>query len=130
MAAKKRGKKDFLLIEGTVYPFDVLVTTEGHGDVLEHIANKGYDLSEEEKSLLEMEGVGRTTMLKGGQVVIRLRKEKTKIGIDVPTLSHEISHATYFILSRIGIKHTDESDEAFAYLNGYFMKKCLDHYDI
>lgn len=44
---------------------------------------------------------------------------------DLSILTHECSHATYQILSHLGIKHTDESDEAYAYLHGYIFGVAL-----
>lgn len=38
---------------------------------------------------------------------------------DYGSLIHEIEHCTFEILNSRGIKHTDDSDEAFAYLLGW-----------
>ena len=42
---------------------------------------------------------------------------------DYGTLLHEIEHCTFEILNSRGIKHTDESDEAFAYLFGWLYEE-------
>jgi hypothetical protein len=42
---------------------------------------------------------------------------------DYGILVHEISHGVFFILDHIGMKHTLDSDEAFAYLQGYMFRE-------
>ena len=49
---------------------------------------------------------------------------------DVPTtigkysdLVHEIEHATFYLLKSRGLQHTEESDEAYAYLSGYIFEQ-------
>lgn len=46
---------------------------------------------------------------------------------DYGTLAHEIFHAVTFILTRIGMSLTNESDEAYAYLIGYLTKEIYKH---
>jgi len=123
-------KKEFLLIEGTVYPFDVLITTADDKKVFSYIENKkSYKLSEKEKEAMFLSGNGKTTQLIGGQVIIRLKKYKTKIGFNLDTLVHEIEHAVWFIFSKVGIEHNDGSDEAFAYFQAYLVREALDFWD-
>lgn len=122
----KKDKLKFLLIKGTVYPYDVLVTTATTEEIIKYIENKkNYKLDEEEKKHLPMEGNGRTIMLLGGQTIVRLREAKTSIGIELDCLSHELNHAVFFIFDRIGIKHTTDSDEAFCYYQQYLLKEVL-----
>ena len=122
----KKDKLKFFLIKGTVYPFDVLVTTANDEEVFNYIENnKKYKLNDEEKSLLEIHGNGKTTMLLGGQVIVRLKKAKTSIAIELDVLSHELNHAVFFVFDRVGIKHTMDSDEAFCYYQQYLLKEVL-----
>jgi hypothetical protein len=45
---------------------------------------------------------------------------------DVPTLAHEISHATFKILGYVGVPvENDAANEAFCYLMGYLMQEAL-----
>lgn len=39
--------------------------------------------------------------------------------MEYATLVHEIEHTVFYLFERIGIQHTRESDEAYAYLQGY-----------
>jgi len=127
---KKQTKSHFLLIGKTIFPFDILITTASDIELHKYVEKtKHYKFSEGEKRDLEMEGHGRTCMLENGATIIRLEKTKNKIGIDIPTLTHEIEHAVFFILNRVGITHTKESDEIFSYYQAYVMKEALDYFD-
>jgi hypothetical protein len=126
----KKSKNEFILIEGTIFPFDILYTTACDHKLYGYIEkNKKYKLNDEEKEKLIIRGKARTVQLLGGQVIIRLQKEKTKIGIDLPILSHEIEHAIYFILSECGITHNDGDDELYGYYQQYLLKYILNKID-
>ena len=108
--------KLFIVNHGT-YPFDVLVCIGiSHTEICDHIEKKkGYKLSDEEFEKLEMQGNGRTIMLKNGATVLRIKNLKSKTTF-YATLTHEIFHAVEFLFDRVGIKHdTETSGEAFAY---------------
>lgn len=125
-----KKKNEFILIEGTIFPFDILYTTACDHKVYKYIEqNKKYKLNDEEKEKLIITGKGKTIQLRGGQVILRLLKEKTKIGIDLAILSHEIEHAIYFILNKCGVQHTEASDELYGYYQQYLMKYILDKLD-
>lgn len=64
---------------------------------------------------------GKTALLSGGDVVIWVRKS-----FDIKTIVHEIFHAVYFVMDKVGIMLTNCSDEAFAYLAGYIGEKVFD----
>lgn len=126
---KKVSKKEYYLVKGTVFPFDILITLFDDDKLIKFIEKTmGYELDQEEKNKLPMNGVGRSIMLKGGQTIIRLRKEKTILGYDLPTLAHEIEHAIFFIMDKVGIKHTEDSDEVFAYYQAYVLRECLENF--
>jgi hypothetical protein len=61
-------------------------------------------------------------MFNGGQSVIWLYKKPSNIE-DLSFLNHEIFHAVYCILERVGITLTESSEETFAYLTQYLTKK-------
>ena len=42
-------------------------------------------------------------------------------------LAHEIFHCAEFILSKVGIKLSNKSDEAYAYLIGYITENIFNH---
>lgn len=123
-------KPIFLLIKNSIYPYDILVSVSTYNELIKYIEkDRKYVLSEVEKEKLEMDGVGRTVMLRGGQTIIRLESAKTSLGIDIADLTHEIEHAVFFIFERIGIKHSIDSDEAFAYYQAYIMREVLNYFE-
>jgi len=128
---KNKTKPIFLLIKHTVFPFDVLVSVSTDEELKKYVdKNLGYKLSEKEMDCLEIEGDARTVMLHGGQVIIRLKREnRLSWGVDLSDLAHEIEHAAFFILNRIGVKHTNESDEVFAYYQAYLLRECLKNFE-
>ena len=66
---------------------------------------------------------GRCVMLSSNLTVIRLRKQPKKYDM-MSVISHEVFHATSFILERIGMKlEVLVSDEAYAYMIGFLTTK-------
>ncbi len=127
---KERNKPRLCLIEHTIFPSDILIAVSTREELIKYIEqNKKYKLSEYEIEKLEIKGRGKCTILEGGQIIISLKKQKTNIGIDVVDLTHEIEHAVFLIFERIGIKHTNDSDEVFAYYSSYIMEQALNYFD-
>ncbi len=119
--------KDFLLIRGTVFPFDVLVTTENTSNLLSYIGQHEIELTPEEVEALEMEDNvrGKTIPLSNKSIVIRLRDKR-----DVPVISHEISHAIFAMMEVVGIHLCEHTDEVFAYLQQYYLEEIMNHYKL
>ena len=117
----KKTKNIFILIERTIFPYDILFSVGATDkEIFEYIEkNKKYKLSDKEKECLELGGCGKTTQLQTGHIVIRVRKEKTEIGFDLSVLVHEISHAVFLVMDRLGVTHTDSSDEVYAYYQAF-----------
>ena len=93
---------------------------ERHEEIVKNIEKSSYKLDDEEKEKLWMNGNGRTIMLRGGQTIIRL---DTK---DFATLSHEVFHAVFFLMDKIKIQLTSESEEAFAYAIQFLTNKIIE----
>ena len=109
------------VVSWEIFPFDVLVFLGAkRDDVLKEIHKYGYDLDDEEKEHLIMYGTGRTVILKGGHTILWLNFYPKK-GSGV--LSHEIAHAVYFTLAKVGIKIEDNCEELFAYMIEYLTNK-------
>ncbi len=116
-------KKQIFIVDNGTYPFDTVVCIGVEVAEIEKYLKKKYDfdLSSEEKDALYMDGVGRTTQLEGGMIVLRLRDIKNDF---YPNLAHEIFHSVEFLLSKVGMIHDpNKSSEAFAYQIGYLTKK-------
>jgi hypothetical protein len=54
--------------------------------------------------------------------LIWLQEVPTTVG-KYSDLVHEIEHATFYLLKSRGLQHTEESDEAYAYLSGYIFEQ-------
>lgn len=106
----------FLIVSHAGYPFDVLVTIGATGEqILERLERYEVELSKKRRRLiLKPCRVGRTIMLGSNQTLIMLAQ-----WLDTPRdhaiLAHEIFHAVTLLFGRIGIQHSDSSDEAYAY---------------
>lgn len=64
----------------------------------------------------------------GTDVYIGFQKDKLKPSL----IAHECLHATCYILDYVGIKLTEESEEAYTYLVGYLIDevyKLIDRYE-
>lgn len=62
---------------------------------------------------------GRTMQL--GSIVVVLLKQK-----DIHTAVHELFHATEFHFDIIGLKHSDDSSEAWAYYLAFLVKEFIE----
>lgn len=108
-----------------MYDHDVLVY---FGDVLDVAGSLSEYLSKDE--IIEfvscMKGTfsGRTLQIPGKGTLIYMPEEPCDAK-SFATLSHEIFHAAYLILQKIGVTCTDDSDEAYAYLIGYLTERIL-----
>lgn len=65
---------------------------------------------------------GAFTVEETGYTLIWLSKFPESVG-DYGSLIHEIEHCTFDILNSRGVKHSDDSDEAFAYLLGWLYEE-------
>lgn len=59
---------------------------------------------------------------KGGQILIVLPKLPDTIE-RLGTLNHEILHAVFFTLKKVGVVYSNESEESYTYLYGYLTEK-------
>ena len=120
---KQKQSKTFV-ISYELYPFDVMVTTAELSQIVKQNAARGYQLSDEEKQLLEMEGDGRTVMLDGRQTIIRLKREPV-CPETIAFMVHEVFHAVEILFDRIGLSLCRQSAEAYAYAIQYLTQEIL-----
>lgn len=121
-----KSKSLNIIIPLIVYPFDVMVSIAESDDVLfDKLKTKGIDITGIDFSHSSSQK-GRTIIFRSNQTLIRIYK----LG-ETPefygTLAHEIFHAVEFIAEKIGLKLTDDSDEAYAYLIGYITTEIYKH---
>lgn len=107
----------------TLNPFGVrlLITAGTDREDIFRLFKKTFKraLSEDEKKQIQTTALGRTSMLEDHTIVLWIKGT----GIEwVPTLAHEANHVTHFVLENAGVKLCNESDEVFAYLNGFIVR--------
>ena len=72
---------------------------------------------------LPKHNTGRTWQLSTGQQVVHMQMPMG--ATQIALLSHEVLHAISFVLRSAGIEHTNETEEAYAYLHQYVMQQVL-----
>lgn len=97
-------KQDYFVIEGGTFGQNVFVfITEDTSMVREYSVGMNFDSA-------------ACTVEEDGVVIMWFPKNPTK-GL----LAHEMEHATYMILNRCGVPHTDDTDEVYAYQINYLI---------
>lgn len=110
-------KKKYFFIHWHIFPFETLVCLGlSRKDILSIIKRRKYTLSDEEDKVLNMNGNGKSIMLRNG-VTILWTKFYPKPGSGV--VAHEIDHVIDFITERVGITKDQNCDELFAYMDEY-----------
>ena len=116
-------KKIIQLISWEIYPFDVLfVSGVTEKEIIDHISKKyEYKLDEVEALRLDFSTKkGKTVMLKNGTTILWVWNKD-----DIGVIAHEVFHVVDFLFEKIGITHSDDSDEAWAYAIEYLVKKIV-----
>lgn len=123
-----RKNKFFKIIKYEIYPFDILLTCgTTKQDIIDHIEKiSGYPVIEEDKIHFDLPGNGKTIMLEGGQTVMWFKEFNPEYSFHIGTIAHEAFHAVHFLFSKMNIKLSFDSDEAFAYAIGYVAKKVFE----
>jgi len=102
------------IIYGTIYPFDVMVSTETNFNKLhKFLIDKLPEESHDEIDSELMSSDGRTIMFSTGQTIIQINTLTPNI------IAHEIFHAVFFFMMKINTPLNMDTNEAYAYLVGY-----------
>ena len=114
-------KNIFEVIKGTVYPFDILVSINQTDDEFySEVSHLSDDNLESVFLNLDETVLARSYITKNNVSIIRfmnLDKENIPHGL----ISHEALHITSYILKRVGIDFSFETEEAYAYLLHYIV---------
>lgn len=124
----KENYKIAKLIPVDIYRRDVLLVTNYSHKELETELSKYLSKGEVRKTIKECKGVqdnGAITIQTSiGGLLVYMPKylgDEESIG----TLSHEILHATSFILEEVGISFSAQTQEVYAFLIGYLSKEAM-----
>jgi hypothetical protein len=106
-----------------LYPFEITLCI---GKSIEEVVDGCYKRFESKVHLLEelaplRESAAFCYDSGRGNLIISVKNVNTPHYRGI--LSHEISHATFFICDRLGIDTTVVPQEAYCYLNGWITKK-------
>jgi hypothetical protein len=111
------------IVKGEIYPFDILVS---FGDSEKKLRKELSKILPDETAVSELFidplGAGRTMIFSTGQTLLWLKEKPTDIN-GLATLNHEIFHCVCFILERIGVTFSADSDEAYAYFIQHLTNK-------
>lgn len=114
---KKQTKEANFIVPLVVYPFDIMFSFgEGIGKLKSKL--RGFVPPSDINQVYLGKAQGRTIQFSSGQVLIII-KEYPCNSNGLSILQHEIFHAIQFVFDKIGIKHSDESTEAYAYAIQY-----------
>ncbi len=116
-----KTKKKLFILDWQIFPFDVLVALgSNREEILARIKKTGYKLDNEELEKINMHGLGRAVMLRGGQSILWTKNYPKAVD---GNLAHEIVHIVHFVTERIGISLSNETDELFGYMTQYLTDK-------
>jgi hypothetical protein len=113
------------IIPLVIYPFDIMVSID---ETDKELASKLIKFGIKKEAFIAMNmsptAIARCVMFDGNQTVMRFRliEDKNKF---ISKIAHETLHAISGIFDVIGIKFTDESEEAYTYLLDYIILQIL-----
>lgn len=119
-----KNKSLNFIVTNEVYPFDVMFS---FGETDKQLKKKLSKFDVKIGNLFQHElRLGLTSQFKdNGQVLVRLR-HYPKTPKHFGTLGHEISHATNYVMSYIGNKLSEDSEESYAYFTGFLTQKVFE----
>lgn len=111
------------LIHINVYNADVLVHFGTEESLIKYLKDNGFtSYVDEVKDILSQDKaviLAETFMLETGQTIMWFSEKQPNIGL----VAHEVFHAVYNLLERIGIRLSSDSEEAYAYLTQFLIKE-------
>jgi hypothetical protein len=118
--------KDFTIIHSEIYPFDILVSVHDSYEKLSRelkrrLPDDCFEAIKRFESIGTNGNRGKTVMFDTGSVCIWIKGTPTE-----NTIAHEAFHAIDFILDKVGMTFSSDSDEAYAYFLGFVVQKIHD----
>ena len=113
------------IIPLVIYPFDIMVSIdESDKQLAEELKKFGIKKNLLGAISMPKTGSGKCIMFESNRTLIRLKRGNDK-NLFISKIAHESLHAVSFIFQVIGIKLTDESEEAYTYLLDYIILQIL-----
>ncbi len=128
MKKKEKKKKLFKIIRYELYPFEILLTCgTTKEEILEHLdKNYGYKPSEKDQEHFNLTGNGKTIFCEGNQTILWMKEFSPVYSFDLATLAHEVFHCVHFLMDKIKITLSFDSDEAYAYAIGFVFRRAFE----
>jgi hypothetical protein len=112
------------IVDCGIYPFDVFCYFAEDKEPMYKKLRKWLPESDIQELRKFDYGTAKSVMFPTGQLLLYM-KSKPVTYFEYGTLAHEIFHLACFVMERVGIKYSYDSDEAFAYLIGYLTKEIM-----
>lgn len=123
--------KEYGLIDISQFYRDVIVCFGGK-ETLRKCLTEYHDeeKAEEILGLFDFSGLGKTIYSNEENVFVMWFPHLPKTAQDMGFLSHEIFHAACAVMSGIGCRPSDDSEEAYAYLITFLTQKIIEKFSI
>lgn len=122
---KKVQKGGITLIKGTVFPYDIIVALGVTKEELFKYSDKEFENGISQKDKDERFDFstcrGKAIRLDNNALILWLKEFPTSPQYH-GHLAHEIFHIADMILDKIGVTHSNDSDEVWAYLIDWITK--------
>jgi len=108
-----------------IYGTDIILCIGEDKEFISFVKKNFTDLVDVVEQSLESECLGLTCLNPNTKTIVIYfwnNQDKNRL---LNTVTHELFHATHAIMTRVGIKLSDDSEEAYAYLIGYLTQKTL-----
>jgi hypothetical protein len=118
---KLKPKIKYKIIDYKIYPFEILVSFHDSFEELESIIKKKLPGNIHDGiELFKSTDLAKTVMFSNGTTCIWFTPKLISGGLwGHGVISHEVFHAVDFLMNKIGIRLSNKSDEAYAYLIQY-----------
>ena len=122
-------KPKFCILHCHVYPYDILATVGATIDEIKREADRIFgkvEFDDASEGVMDIENrQGKFIHCGKPRVTILWLKRLVPEPASIATATHEIFHATAWVMERVGVVYDEKSDEAFAYLMEHLMKQLL-----
>lgn len=119
---KELKPQHFFLNCGT-YPFDILVFINLDTAKTKKYLGKWFDEKDIAATNFSENCNGRTQLINNKNIFIQLHKFHRNCFTCDSVAAHEIFHAVEFLFEKVGVKHSEETSEAWAYQIEYLIKQ-------
>ena len=117
--------KMFKIIPIEVFCTDVLVSINQSDDQLYDCLCHRFTREQFNLAFDDWKSDARTVTHSDGFVIVRFRNKIKKDAESIGLVAHEAYHASYSVLNRIGIQLGFETEEVYAYLIQFLVKKII-----